>query len=205
MTPSISTATSRGSAATPIAARAGVGLVEALGHDLVDEREVGQIGEEDVQLDDLGERAAGGLADRLEIVEHLDDLRAHVLADELHRAGHERNGAGEIDGAAGLDGLRVGADGVRCLVGADGLTGHGGRVSRKGGKSQDRGDYTAALQRPSCAALVIRSGLRDRSAIRPRDPMDSLGRGRPELGDPHPVRPGLGHLVSCRAARSGRR
>ena len=94
-------------------------------HDLVDQRKVAQVGEEDIQFYDVLQAAAGGFADGRQVAEHLFDLRFHVTVNQLHGFRHQRNLAGQIHGRASLDGLGIGANGLRSLVGADyGMVGH---------------------------------------------------------------------------------
>ncbi len=64
--------------------RAGrIGLAEVLGHDLVELGEVTEIGKVDIQLDHVGQAAAGGLGDRLEVLEYAVNLGLDAL-DHLH-------------------------------------------------------------------------------------------------------------------------
>src|SRR5450830_1726803 len=95
-----------------------VRLLEVLAHDLVDLGEVAQVGEEDVQLDDVLERTAGGFGHGLQVFEDLYGLGFEAF-HQFHGFRVQGNLAGHVDGVPGLDRLGVGADGGRCLVAAD--------------------------------------------------------------------------------------
>ncbi len=72
---SISTRASFGRRATWTVARAGYGLGEIRPVDVVHRSEVVHVGQEDRRSHDVGERAAAGLQDRGEVVEHAAGLR----------------------------------------------------------------------------------------------------------------------------------
>jgi hypothetical protein len=99
ITASASTSAPRGSSLTPTAARAGKGLAEILGHRFVDLGEVGQVGQEDVELDHIGQRTAGGFGHRLEILEDANDLRVDPVY-HLHGSRIEADLPGHINGIA---------------------------------------------------------------------------------------------------------
>ena len=99
-------------------------LLEVTAHYLVDGREVTQISEEDVELDDILQRTASGFGHGLEVLENLHGLGFEAL-DQFHCLGIQRNLAGQVNGIAGLDRLGVGADGSGGLVGVDDGLAHG--------------------------------------------------------------------------------
>jgi len=81
-----------------------IGLVEIARHHRVDRAEVGEVGQVDGELDRIGERAAGRLGDRLEVVEHAHGLRLEAL-HHLSGRGVEADLAGQVDRVANLDRL----------------------------------------------------------------------------------------------------
>src|SRR5690606_28876587 len=83
----------------------------------VDGGEVAQVGQEDVELDDILQRAAGRFGHGLEVLEHLYGLRFETF-HQLHALRVQRDLPGQVDGVADLDGLRIGADGGGGFVGA---------------------------------------------------------------------------------------
>ncbi len=88
------------------------GLDDVPGVDGVDRREVGQVGQEDRGLDDVGQRHAGGREDRLQVDQR--PLRLVVDAVEQLAGGRvQPELAGAEDEAVDGDGLAVRADGGR--------------------------------------------------------------------------------------------
>src|SRR5690606_33303057 len=85
-------------------------LREELLHDLVGHREAREVREVERQLHAVGKRPARGRGDRREVPERLPDLGLEAARDDLPGRRVERDLAGEIDGVAGPDGLRIGAD-----------------------------------------------------------------------------------------------
>src|SRR5690554_1425380 len=61
-----------------------IGHLEELLHHLVDHREVVQVDQVEVELDDLAQGACGLLADGLEVGEDLAGLGLEVVGDDLH-------------------------------------------------------------------------------------------------------------------------
>ena len=92
-----------------------------------------QVGEEDVQLGDVVQVAAGSLDHRLEVLEHLDGLLLEAF-HQFHGLRVQRDLPGHVDGIAGLDGLGVGADGGRGVVGVDNGLGHGNSLLKSSGR-----------------------------------------------------------------------
>ena len=90
-TASISTCAPFGSAATPIATRAGGSAWKYCGVGLVDLGERAQIGHVDREPHGVVERRAGGGADGLEVVQAADGLLGGRLADQLAAVGIERD------------------------------------------------------------------------------------------------------------------
>ena len=88
-------------------------------HDFVHQGEVTQISEEDIQFHDVLQVATSGFADCRQVAEDLLDLRFHVTFHQLHGVRNQGNLARQINGRAGLDGLGVGANGLRRFIGAD--------------------------------------------------------------------------------------
>src|SRR3990167_8754238 len=108
-------------------------LPEVTAHDLIDLGEVAEVGEENVQFDDVFEAATGRFGHRLEVLEHLYGLGFKAF-DQLHGGGVEGDLPGHVDGVAGFDRLRVSADGGRGFVAADNGLVHGVLLnSRRGG------------------------------------------------------------------------
>src|SRR5450830_568185 len=112
-----------------------VWLLEVLAHDLVDLGEVAQVGEEDVQLDDVLERTASRFGHGLQVFEDLYGLGFEAV-HQFHGFRVEGNLAGHVDGVASLDRLGVGADGGWGFVAADNGLAHeqvpcNGRLRRR--------------------------------------------------------------------------
>ena len=95
----------------------GIRLGKVLRHDGVHRCELTEIGQENAQFDGRLQRRACRFGHGGQIAEDLLGLGLKVLADHLHGRRVERNLARDIEGIAGLDGLRVRADGRRCLIG----------------------------------------------------------------------------------------
>ena len=66
-------------------------------------------------LDDLAKLSASSLDDGLEVLERLLSLSLDAALDDLHRGGVEGDAARAEEEVAGLDTLRIGPDGSRCL------------------------------------------------------------------------------------------
>jgi len=60
-----------------------------------------------------------GLQDGSEVLEHAVGLRAHITGDDLRGGGIDGDLSGSKDQALGSNGLRVGSDGLRGLLGGD--------------------------------------------------------------------------------------
>src|SRR5690606_34161381 len=103
----------------------GIGLFEVASHDLVDLGEVVQVGEEDVQLDDVLQLATSGFGHQGQIVEHAAYLGFKAL-DHFHGLGIQRDLAGQVHSVTHLDGLRVGTDRGRGVFTGDDLLVHEG-------------------------------------------------------------------------------
>src|SRR5690606_38807273 len=102
-----------------------LGRGKIAGHHLADYGKVTEIDQVDIELDHIGQRAAGCFGDRSEVVEHPRDLRLDAALDQCHGGGVQGNLAGQVDGVAGPDRLGIGADGGGRTVGVDhGLVGH---------------------------------------------------------------------------------
>src|SRR5690606_16825395 len=100
-----------------------VGLLEVTTHDLVDLGEVVQVGQEDVQLDDVLQLAAGGFGHQCQVVEYPADLGFEAL-DHFHGLRVQRDLSGQIHGIADLDRLGVGADRGGSVFAGDDLLVH---------------------------------------------------------------------------------
>src|SRR6185503_9571643 len=85
-------------------------LLAEFRHDLVDDGEVGEVGEIDRDAHGVRERAAGRLGDCREVLEYLPRLHADVALDELFRLRIERDLPRQIDRAAGANRLAVRPD-----------------------------------------------------------------------------------------------
>ena len=72
----------------------GVGLTEILGHDLVQERGVREVGQIRIDLHDGVEGCAGGSDDRFQILEDPPDLRLRIALDQFVGFRIQRNLAG---------------------------------------------------------------------------------------------------------------
>src|SRR6202041_719477 len=88
-----------------------IGLAEILDHDLVDLREMPEVGQENRRLDDVVEAGAGGRNDRLQVFEYPARLYFDVALDQFLGERIQRDLTREPQGIAGPDGLRIGADG----------------------------------------------------------------------------------------------
>ncbi len=86
---------------------------------------MGEIGQEDIQFDDIPKAASGGLGHGFEVVEHAADLHVHAAFDQRHGGGVQRNLAGQINRVADFYGLGVGADRFGSLVSLNNLFCHG--------------------------------------------------------------------------------
>src|SRR5690554_4155261 len=142
-----------------------IGHLEELLHHLVDHREVVQVDQVEVELDDLAQGACGLLADGLEVGEDLAGLGLEVVGDDLHGGRVQGDLAGEVDGVAGLDGLGVGADGGGRQFGIDhGLVAHG--VLRR--------ELWCVItkKRPGCPIGRAEPGRWGNSVAEPGDPLD---------------------------------
>src|SRR4030095_7031923 len=84
---------------------------EVGGVDLVHRLEVVDVLQVDVTAQDLVQRRAGRLEDRLHVVQRAPGLRRDVAQLELARLRVPGALAGDVDGVAVDDGLRVGSDG----------------------------------------------------------------------------------------------
>src|SRR6202042_279029 len=85
----------------------GVGFAEVFGHDLVDGREVRQIGQENRRLDHLVEGGAGGRDDGLDVVEHTARLRLDVSLDQVLGDRIQGDLTRKPQGVAGPYGFRI--------------------------------------------------------------------------------------------------
>jgi hypothetical protein len=113
MMASTSTAAPRGSAATCTVDARGIGSAELRGHGRVDRGKVREIGQEDGELDDLPEVAAGGARHCAHVAEDLLGLRGGVARAQFHGCRIERDLPRHVDQVVDLDGLRVGSDRLR--------------------------------------------------------------------------------------------
>src|SRR5690606_9616581 len=84
-----------------------------------------QVGEEDVQLDDVLQLATSGFGHQGQIVEHAAYLGFKAL-DHFHGLGIQRDLAGQVHSVTHLDGLRVGTDCGRGVFTGDDLLVHEG-------------------------------------------------------------------------------
>ena len=94
---------------------------EALGVGRVHGLEVAEVDEVDRRLHHVGEGAAGGFEDGREVVEHAFRLRGDVSADELTGLRIDRDLAAQEYEIAGVDRLRIRADGSRRFEGIHGF------------------------------------------------------------------------------------
>ena len=105
-TASISTRIPPGNPACTVV-RTGYGSAKACAVDLVESVEVGQVDEEDVHLDDVVERAAGGEEARLEVRERLPRLLGDATGDEgAARVEADLAGGVDVVAAANHRGVR---------------------------------------------------------------------------------------------------
>src|SRR5690606_31772295 len=86
-----------------------VGLFEVTAHDLVDGGEVVQVGQVDVQLDDVLQLATSRFGYQRQVVEHAADLGFEAF-NHFHGFRVQRDLARQVHGVADLDGLGVRAD-----------------------------------------------------------------------------------------------
>ncbi len=92
-------------------------------HRLVDLGEVPEVGQVHGQSHDVLEAAFGRNRHGREVLEHALDLCVNARR-ELARFRVEPNLPGQVDGIAGTNGLRIGADGSRRVRSADLGLGH---------------------------------------------------------------------------------
>src|SRR5262245_56218462 len=104
-------------------------LAHVLRHDLVDAREMGEIGQVYRHAHRVIEAQARGVGHRGEVAEHAVGLRFDALG-ALHGRGIEADLAGKIDRVARSDGLRIRADRRRRILALDRLL-HGGYLSSR--------------------------------------------------------------------------
>lgn len=103
----------------------GEGFLDELRHDLVEDGEVGEVGQVGVEFDDVAQRAACGFGNGLQVFKDLAGFGAEVaVADNGHGSGIERDLTAHVNGVARAYGLAVCADGGRGFVGVDDGFGH---------------------------------------------------------------------------------
>src|SRR5262249_38256652 len=105
----------------------GIWLFHVLRHDLVDAREVREIGEIDRHPHGVLEPEPGRGGDRGEVAEHAMGLRVDAL-DHLHRRRIQPDLSRDVDRIAGADRLRISADRLGRVARLDGAL-HGGYLS----------------------------------------------------------------------------
>lgn len=87
-----------------------------LAHDFIDQGKVAEIGQKDIELNNIAQIAAGGLTDGTEIFKYLINLRADITIDQGHGLWIQRNLPRQIDGIVDLNGLHVGPYGSRGAI-----------------------------------------------------------------------------------------
>lgn len=103
-----------------------VGFLEVFFYDFVDLIEMIQVGEKDVQFDDVVQGVVGGVIDCVEIIEDMLYLSVYVVVDQFYGGWVQWDLVGKINGGVGFDGLGVWIDGGGCLIGFDyGMVGYG--------------------------------------------------------------------------------
>ena len=98
--------------------------MEKFGIDFIDGGELLHVRNKDGGLDYFCERAAAGLQDCLEVVQYLAGFRPDVALYQFAAGRVDRDLAGNKELTAGLDGLRVRADGGGRIGGRDACTLH---------------------------------------------------------------------------------
>lgn len=99
-------------------------MLEIAAHDFVDLGEMREVGEEDIQLDDVLERATGCFGHGLQVFEYLYGLCFEAL-HQFHGLRVQWDLPGHVHGIAGLDRLGIGADSRWGLVAGDHALAHG--------------------------------------------------------------------------------
>src|SRR5208282_1415388 len=94
-------------------------LLEVAAVDLVHGGEVSHVLEEDGAAHNFLQSTTRGLQNGSEVLEHAVGLRAYVTGDHLLGGGIDGYLSGCEDQTLGSNGLRVGADGLRGLIGGD--------------------------------------------------------------------------------------
>src|ERR1700674_338150 len=94
-------------------------LLEVAAVDFVHGGEISHVFEEDCAAQNFLKATPRGLQNGSEVFEHAVGLRAHIAADDLRGGGIDGDLSGSKDQALGSNCLRVGADGLRGLLGGD--------------------------------------------------------------------------------------
>src|SRR5260370_7805651 len=92
-------------------------LLEVAAVDFVHGGEISHVFEEDGAAQNFIQATARGLQNGREVLEHAVGLRAHITGDDLRGGGIDGDLSGSKDQALGSNCLRVGADGLRSLLG----------------------------------------------------------------------------------------
>ena len=82
-----------------MAARAG------FSHHTINDRKIGQIGQIDVQFDDISQRSASRCGNGGQVAEDLANLLLNLIADDLSTQRIQWYLSGQVDGIAKTDGL----------------------------------------------------------------------------------------------------